>query len=155
MRKWDDFLLAPNPPYFHLRDHELIFFVILGGKKSIKHILLMSKIQHRFVQIFLYFRFPYKKNLKKRVFLWENSAFVRCDSYSLLSTHFILIEFICNTSRYAYFDDSEEFDNDETLTLIKLSPLPSKDARSQSEVRSTLGGNEASNGGDLEEDKTE
>ncbi|XP_009766777.2 uncharacterized protein, partial [Nicotiana sylvestris] len=90
---------------------------------------------------------------------WQNAwiipAFWQVVSFSLLCVICALWAPSQNTMRYAYFDDSEEFDNDETLTLIKLSPLPSKDARSQSEVRSTLGGNEASNGGDLEEDKTE
>ena len=57
--------------------------------------------------------------------------------------------------RYAYSEEaSEEFDRDDTLTLIKSSPAPSKDNRSPPEVRSAHGGNEVSNG-DLEEDKTE
>ena len=57
--------------------------------------------------------------------------------------------------RYAYSDEaSEEFDRDDTLTLIKPSSAPSKDIRSPPKVRSAHGGNEVSNG-DLEEDKTE
>lgn len=58
--------------------------------------------------------------------------------------------------RYAYSDDgSEEFDKDDSLTLIKPSPLPSMDVRSQSEMRPVNGGGGGlSNGGDLEEDKT-
>ena len=57
--------------------------------------------------------------------------------------------------RYAYSDEaSEEFDRDDTLTLIKPSPAPSKDIQSPPKVRSAHGGNEVSNG-DLEEDKTE
>lgn len=55
--------------------------------------------------------------------------------------------------RYAYSGDgSEDFDKDDTLTLIKPSPLPSKEVRTPSEVKPTLGG---SGNGDVEEDKTE
>lgn len=57
--------------------------------------------------------------------------------------------------RYAYSGDpSEEFDKDDTLTLIKPSPMPSKDVRSPTEVMPVYGGNGVSNG-DMEEDKTE
>lgn len=58
--------------------------------------------------------------------------------------------------RYAYSDDgSEEFDRDDTtLTLIKPSPIPSKDARPAPEPRSLQGINGSSDG-DMEEDKTE
>jgi hypothetical protein len=58
--------------------------------------------------------------------------------------------------RYAYSEEtSEEFDKDDTsLTLIKPSPIPSKDVRSAGEGRPVEGSNGVSNG-DLEEDKTE
>lgn len=58
--------------------------------------------------------------------------------------------------RYAYSDDgSGEFDKDETtLTLIRPSPLPSKDVRKVPEAIPVQGNNGLSNG-DLEEDKTE
>lgn len=60
----------------------------------------------------------------------------------------------CTFDRYAYSEDaSEEFDKDDTLTLIKPFPMPSVDARSP-EVRQVHAGNGLSNG-DLEEDKTE
>lgn len=59
--------------------------------------------------------------------------------------------------RYAYSEEiSEEFDKDETsLTLIKPSPIPSKDVRSAAEARPVQGSNGVSNGDLEEEDKTE
>lgn len=76
--------------------------------------------------------------------------------FTRLSLHTtILIGFLFDTTRYAYSDDSEEFDKDITLTLIKPFSLPIKDERSPSEVKSTSGGDGTSNGGDVEEDKTE
>ncbi|CAL5425638.1 unnamed protein product [Camellia sinensis] len=58
---------------------------------------------------------------------------------------------------YTYSGEaSEEFDSDDnTLTLIKPSPMPSKDIRSPLEVGSVHGGNNGVSNGDLEEDKTE
>lgn len=57
--------------------------------------------------------------------------------------------------RYAFSEDaSEEFDKDDTLTLIKPSPMLSKDIRSTPESRPVPGSNGVSNDG-LEEDKTE
>ncbi|CAL5381918.1 unnamed protein product [Camellia sinensis] len=58
---------------------------------------------------------------------------------------------------YTYSGEaSEEFDRDDnTLTLIKPSPMPSKDIRSPLEVRSVHGGNNGVSNVDLEEDKTE
>lgn len=51
--------------------------------------------------------------------------------------------------RYAYSDDgSEEFDKEDSLMLIKPSPVATKEV---SEMRSVL----QSEDGDLEEDKTE
>ncbi|CAL5361565.1 unnamed protein product [Camellia sinensis] len=51
---------------------------------------------------------------------------------------------------------SEEFDRDDnTLTLIKPSPMPSKDIQSPLAVGSVHGGNNGVSNGDLEEDKTE
>lgn len=67
----------------------------------------------------------------------------------------ILTDILFDTSRYAYSDDSEEFDKDMTLTLIKPSPLPTKDVRSPSDMKSTPGGDGTSNLGDVVEDKTE
>lgn len=56
--------------------------------------------------------------------------------------------------RYAYSseDADEEFDKDDTLKLIKPSPVASKDARSP-ELRSPGSGNGLSHS-DLEEEKT-
>lgn len=60
----------------------------------------------------------------------------------------------CAFDRYAYSEDaSDEFDKDDTLMLIKPSPLPSVDIRNP-EVKQVHGGNGLSTG-DLEEDKTE
>ena len=57
-------------------------------------------------------------------------------------------------NRYAYSDDgSEEFDKDDTLTLIKPSPMP-KDVRGGPETRSLHGGNSLPSE-DVEEEKTE
>ncbi|KAI8001972.1 Kinesin-like protein KIN-13B [Camellia lanceoleosa] len=58
---------------------------------------------------------------------------------------------------YTYLGEaSEEFDRDDnTLTLIKPSPMPSKDIRSPLEVGSVHGGNNGVSNVDLEEDKTE
>ncbi|KAI8013352.1 hypothetical protein LOK49_LG05G03379 [Camellia lanceoleosa] len=58
---------------------------------------------------------------------------------------------------YTYSGEaSEEFDRDDnTLTLIKPSPMPSKDIRSPLEVGSIHGGNNGVSNVDLEEDKTE
>ncbi|KAL5579594.1 hypothetical protein UlMin_012036 [Ulmus minor] len=91
---------------------------------------------------------------------WQNAwvipAFWQVLSFSLLCVICALWAPSQNSMRYAYSDDgSEEFDKDETsLTLIKPSPLPSKDVRPASEARSLQGNNGLSNG-DLEEDKTE
>ncbi|KAI8000185.1 hypothetical protein LOK49_LG09G01477 [Camellia lanceoleosa] len=58
---------------------------------------------------------------------------------------------------YTYSGEaSEEFDKDDnTLTLIKPSTMPSKDIRSPLEVGSVHGGNNGVSNVDLEEDKTE
>uniref|UniRef100_A0A0V0ID52 Putative transmembrane protein 87A-like n=1 Tax=Solanum chacoense TaxID=4108 RepID=A0A0V0ID52_SOLCH len=86
---------------------------------------------------------------------WIIPAFWQVLSFSLLCVICALWAPSQNSMRYAYSDDSEEFDKDITLTLIKPSPLPTKDVRIPSEVRSMPGGDGTSNGGDVEEDKTE
>ncbi|XP_059642889.1 uncharacterized protein LOC132284779 [Cornus florida] len=85
---------------------------------------------------------------------WIITAFWQVLSFSLLCVICALWAPSQNSTRYAYSDDGEEFDRDDTLTLIKPSPIPSKDVRSPPEVRPAHGGNDVSNG-DLEEDKTE
>ncbi|PSR96210.1 Transmembrane protein like [Actinidia chinensis var. chinensis] len=90
---------------------------------------------------------------------WQNAwiipAFWQVLSLSLLCVICALWAPSQSSMRYAYSDEaSEQFDRDDTLTLIKPSPAPSKDIRSPPKVRSTHEGNEVSNG-DLEEDKTE
>lgn len=58
-------------------------------------------------------------------------------------------------NRYAYSEDaSEAFDKEDTLTLIKPSPLSSKEGRSPSELRPAESGNGLSHG-NPEEDKIE
>ncbi|KAF7134906.1 hypothetical protein RHSIM_Rhsim08G0240700 [Rhododendron simsii] len=90
---------------------------------------------------------------------WQNAwiipAFWQVLSFSLLCVICALWAPSQNSMRYAYSGDpSEEFDKDDTLTLIKPSPMPSKDIRSPTEVMPVYGGNGVSNG-DTEEDKTE
>lgn len=90
---------------------------------------------------------------------WQNAwiipAFWQVLSFSLLCVICALWAPSQNSMRYAYSGDpSEEFDRDDTLTLIKPSPMPSKDVWSPAEVRPVQSGNGESNG-DTEEDKTE
>ncbi|KAM7471881.1 hypothetical protein LguiA_010064 [Lonicera macranthoides] len=90
---------------------------------------------------------------------WQNAwiipAFWQVVSFSLLCIICALWAPSQNSMRYAYSDDgSDEFDKDDSLTLIKPSPMPAKDVRSSAEVRSLHSDNGSSNG-DLEEDKTE
>ncbi|KAJ7951485.1 Transmembrane protein like [Quillaja saponaria] len=91
---------------------------------------------------------------------WQNAwiipAFWQVLSFSLLCVICTLWAPSQNSTRYAYSDDaSEEFDRDETsLTLIKPSPISSKDVRSPLDARPSQGNNGISND-DLEEDKTE
>lgn len=86
---------------------------------------------------------------------WKNAwiipAFWQVLSFSLLCVICALWAPSQNATRYAYSDEaSEEFDKEDTLTLIKPSTLPSKDVRTTFEPPS----NGASND-ELEEDKTE
>ncbi|KAJ4842717.1 hypothetical protein Tsubulata_043630 [Turnera subulata] len=91
---------------------------------------------------------------------WQNAwiipAFWQVLSFSLLCVICALWAPSQNSMRYAYSDDiGEEFDRDESsLTLIKPSTMPLKDARSAPETGAVPASNGASNG-DLEEDKTE
>lgn len=90
---------------------------------------------------------------------WQNAwiipAFWQVLSFSLLCVICALWAPSQNSMRYAYSDDGgDEFDKDDSLTLIKPSLIPSKDVRSAPEVRPAHGDNGLSNG-DLEEDKTE
>ncbi|KAE7999030.1 hypothetical protein FH972_003515 [Carpinus fangiana] len=87
---------------------------------------------------------------------WIIPAFWQVLSFSLLCVICALWAPSQNSTRYTYSEEtSEEFDKDDTsLTLIKPSPIPSKDVRSAGEARPVQGSNGVSNG-DLEEDKTE
>ncbi|KAF4399354.1 hypothetical protein G4B88_022437 [Cannabis sativa] len=86
---------------------------------------------------------------------WQNAwiipAFWQVLSFSVLCVICALWAPSQNSMRYTYSDDgNEEFDRDDTsLTLIKPSPIPSKDVRPVPEARSL------DVDGDLEEDKTE
>ncbi|KAF7814011.1 transmembrane protein 87A [Senna tora] len=82
--------------------------------------------------------------------LWAPSQnSLRCNFISLLPVASV-------PNRYSYSDDgSDEFDKDDTsLTLIKPSPISSKDVLGMPDARPVQGSNGVSNG-DLEEDKTE
>ncbi|KAK9281968.1 hypothetical protein L1049_004877 [Liquidambar formosana] len=91
---------------------------------------------------------------------WQNAwiipAFWQVLSFSLLCVICTLWAPSQNSMRYTYSEDaSEEFDKDDTtLTLIKPSPIPSKNVRSSPEAIPVASVNGVSNG-DLEEDKTE
>ncbi|GAV80703.1 Lung_7-TM_R domain-containing protein [Cephalotus follicularis] len=87
---------------------------------------------------------------------WIIPAFWQVLSFSLLCVICVLWAPSQNSTRYAYSEDSsEEFDKEDTLTLIKPSQKAlSKDVGSSPEAKSVV----SSNGdlsGDLEEDKTE
>ena len=77
------------------------------------------------------------------------------NSYLIIAQFFYPCPNIFMFCRYAYSDDgSEEFDKDDTLTLIKPSPMPMKDVRGGPEARSLHGGNGLPSE-DVEEEKTE
>lgn len=86
---------------------------------------------------------------------WKNAwiipAFWQVLSFSLLCVICALWAPSQNATRYAYSDEaSEEFDKEDTLTLIKPSTLPSKDVRTTLEPPSDGVSND-----EREEDKTE
>ncbi|KAK4427413.1 Transmembrane protein 87A [Sesamum alatum] len=89
---------------------------------------------------------------------WQNAwiipAFWQVLSFSLLCVICVLWAPSQNSTRYAYSseDADEEFDRDETLKLIRPSPLASKDVRLP-EVRSPKSDNGLPHG-NLEEEKT-
>lgn len=87
---------------------------------------------------------------------WAIPAFWQVLSFSLLCVICALWAPSGSSMRYAYSGDpNEEFDKDDyTLTLIKPSPMPSKEVRSASETRPLQDSNGESKG-DLEEDKRE
>lgn len=91
---------------------------------------------------------------------WQNAwiipAFWQVLSFSLLSVICALWAPSQNSMRYAFSGESEEFDRDETsLTLIKPSPLPTKDVHEAPEARLSQSNNNGTSNGELEEDKTE
>ncbi|XP_031399897.1 transmembrane protein 87A-like [Punica granatum] len=91
---------------------------------------------------------------------WQNAwiipAFWQVLSFSLLCIICVLWAPSQSSMRYAYSGDAgDEFDKEETtLTLIKPSPIPSKDSRSVPEARSAHDSNGSAEA-DLEEEKTE
>nr|DAD49155.1 TPA_asm: hypothetical protein HUJ06_019092 [Nelumbo nucifera] len=86
---------------------------------------------------------------------WIIPAFWQILSFSLLCVICVLWAPSQNSTRYAYSEDtSEEFDKEDTLTLIKPStPLP-KDVQSSLETR-PLHSSDGTQDENLEEDKTE
>ncbi|KAK4741484.1 hypothetical protein SAY87_025072 [Trapa incisa] len=92
---------------------------------------------------------------------WQNAwiipAFWQVLSFSLLCIICALWAPSQSSMRYAYSGDAgDELDKEETtLTLIKPSPVPSKDTRGVSEARSTQGSNDAAVEANLEEEKTD
>ncbi|KAL1829312.1 hypothetical protein ACET3Z_007724 [Daucus carota] len=85
---------------------------------------------------------------------WIIPAFWQVVSFSLLCVICALWAPSQTSMRYAYSEDgTDEFDKEDTLTLIKPSPLPMGDARSP-DVRQVHGGDGLSND-ESEEDKTE
>lgn len=87
---------------------------------------------------------------------WQNAwiipAFWQVLSFSVLCVICILWAPSYNTMRYAYSGD-EDFDREDTLTLIKPAPMPSNDIRSPADAHQSHGGQGPSNG-DPEEEKT-
>lgn len=137
MRENEMIFSFTQPSPFPLRDHERMKF-LCQLKKNEENDNIFSRCQRFSI---VYFK-PFGRTYMFAIF-------------TFLYYTYILIGFLFDTTRYAYSDDSEEFDKDITLTLIKPSPLPTKDVRIPFEVRSTPGGDGTSNGGDVEEDKTE
>ncbi|KAL3618203.1 hypothetical protein CASFOL_038524 [Castilleja foliolosa] len=86
---------------------------------------------------------------------WIIPAFWQVLSFSLLCVICALWAPSQNSMRYAYSvdDSSDEFDRDDTLTLIKPSPLASKDVKKSPEHRSSGSGNDLSDM-DFEQEKT-
>lgn len=87
---------------------------------------------------------------------WIIPAFWQVLTFSLLSVICVLWAPSQNSMRYAYSaDTNEEFDREETFSLIKPGPFPSKDSQTATlspENKASLTG---SNNGDIEEDKRE
>ncbi|KAJ8441137.1 hypothetical protein Cgig2_006966 [Carnegiea gigantea] len=88
--------------------------------------------------------------------LWQNAwiipAFWQVLSFSVLCIICILWAPSHNSMRYAYSGD-EDFDRDDTLTLIKPASMPSNDIRSPADAHESQGGKGLSNS-DPEEGKT-
>ncbi|XP_008784333.2 transmembrane protein 87B-like [Phoenix dactylifera] len=91
---------------------------------------------------------------------WIIPAFWQVLSFSLLCVICALWAPSQNSMRYAYSDDaSEDFEREDTLSLIKPKPIPSKDGWSSSaspDAKAPLNINTTtSHNGDMEEDKRE
>ncbi|CAL9097555.1 unnamed protein product [Musa acuminata var. zebrina] len=95
---------------------------------------------------------------------WQNAwiipAFWQVLSFSLLCVIADLWAPSQNSTRYAYSDDgTEDFDREDSLSLIKPGPISSKDTRGSAasiDARAAVTSNTTtSNNGDIEEDKRE
>ncbi|KAL8137010.1 hypothetical protein V2J09_003011, partial [Rumex salicifolius] len=91
--------------------------------------------------------------------LWQNAwiipAFWQVLSFSVLGVICVLWAPSQTSMRYAYSGDaSEEFDKEDTLTLIKPSPVPSKDVEAPIHMKS-LQDDSGLSGDNPEEDKTQ
>lgn len=90
---------------------------------------------------------------------WIIPAFWQVLSFSLLCVICSLWAPSQNSMRYAYSDDSEDFEREDTLSLIKPGPIPSKDGWGSSaspDAKAALSINTTtSHNGDIEEDKRE
>ncbi|KAG6491277.1 transmembrane protein 87A-like [Zingiber officinale] len=89
---------------------------------------------------------------------WIIPAFWQVLSLSLLCVIAVLWAPSQNSMRFAYSDDgSEDFDREESLSLIKPGPIPPKETHSSTDAKAALVFNTTTNShnGDIEEDKRE
>ncbi|MQL73670.1 hypothetical protein Taro_006032, partial [Colocasia esculenta] len=122
-----------------LKDYDMTSETSSCLKKSIIHLGLRFITLHlnsnKILTIF--YLFLYCKSTDVYNERWQNAwiipAFWQVLSFSLLCVICVLWAPSQNSMRYAYSDDgSEEFDRDDTLSLIKPAPLQSKDNWSSS-----------------------
>ncbi|GAB4850024.1 hypothetical protein Ancab_029322, partial [Ancistrocladus abbreviatus] len=81
---------------------------------------------------------------------WVIPAFWQVLSFSLLCVICIFWTPSQSSMRYAYSGNGEDFDRDDTLTLIKPCPIPVKDVRSSTDTKLFQGNNGLSSS-DVEE----
>ncbi|XP_074591328.1 uncharacterized protein LOC141847237 [Curcuma longa] len=88
---------------------------------------------------------------------WIIPAFWQVLSFSVLCVIAVLWAPSQNLTRFAYSEDGfEDFDREESLSLIKPGPIPPKDTHSSTDAKTTSGFNTTdSHNEDIEEDKRE